>query len=94
MAEDVARGADCDNVRVIVEHLEHDRTVRLALRVLVHLQLGQHASLKLLPRHGIGLRIKLLIQDQFYIPAFTFTLYFFMYGTMCTRSKTFPSLSA
>ena len=41
MGEDVTSGLDGGDVGGVVEHLEHDRTVGLALGVLVDLELGQ-----------------------------------------------------
>ena len=55
VGEHVARAAYAGDVRVVVEYLEQDRTVDLALGILVNLQFNQVGGRHLLAGHGVGL---------------------------------------
>ena len=72
VGEDVARAADAGDVRVVVEYLEEDRAVDLALGVLVYLQLDQVGGRHLLAGHGVGL--VLLEEPDDFIQVLSFAL--------------------
>ena len=72
VGEDVARAADAGDVRVVVEYLEEDRAVDLALGVLVYLQLDQVGGRHLLACHGVGL--VLLEEPDDFIHVLSFAL--------------------
>ena len=72
VGEDVARAADAGDVRVVVEDLEEDRAVDLALGVLVYLQLDQVGGRHLLAGHGVGL--VLLEEPDDFIQVLSFAL--------------------
>ena len=72
VGEDIARVADAGDVRVVVEYLEEDGAVDLALGVLVNLQFYQVGGRHLLAGHGVGL--ELLEEPNDFIPSREFRI--------------------